>query len=56
MCNDFKEDKDNLNLSSLNKANYKINEYVKHIKDYDQLNVNDLTNNLNMQKITYLVM
>lgn len=56
VCNDFKEDKDNLNLSSLNKANYKINEYVKHIKDYDQLNVNDLTNNLNMQKITYLVM
>lgn len=56
VCNDFKEDKDNLNLSSLNKANYKINEYVKHIRDYDHLNVNDLTNNLSLQKITYLVM
>ena len=56
VCNDFKEDKDNLNLSSLNKANYKINEYVKHIRDYDHLNVSDLTNNLSLQKITYLVM
>lgn len=56
VCNDFVEDKDNLNLSSLNKMNYKINEYIKHIKDYDQLNVSDLTNDLNMQKITYLVM
>lgn len=55
VCNNFKECEENYLLSKMHNAHFKINEYVKHITEYDQLNVNKLSNDIDIQKITYLI-
>lgn len=55
VCNDFKENKDNYNLSRFNKARFKINEYIQHLNAYDQMKINDLAEDISIQRLTYLI-
>lgn len=56
ICNDFDAERQNYMLSNNRTNNFNINEYVKHLKNYDQLKANDLANESDIQKITFLIL
>lgn len=55
VCNDFREDKYNALTGKDFKANFTVNEYVKHIADIDELKISDISNSSEIQKLAYLI-
>ena len=55
ICNNFQEDKANSISSTEIAHNLMINEYVKHIDDYDSLSVSDIAKQPDIQKVSYLI-
>lgn len=55
ICNDFDKDKTNVLISPDAVNKYTIADYVGHLFNYDQLKANDLANNSDFQKITFLI-
>lgn len=51
VCNDFRETESNALASS----NYVINEYIKHFDNFDSMNINDIGQQQDIQKVSYLI-
>ncbi len=55
VCNDFQNDNFNALVSVDTKPNFTVNEYIKHIPNIDELKISDISNNVEMQKLSFLV-
>lgn len=55
VCNDFDEKEYNALVSVSDRKSFIVNEYIHHIKDYDTLTVDDMQDNRDIQKLSYLV-
>lgn len=55
VCNDFDENKYNALSADDFKANFTVNEYVKHIENIDKLKIGEISNSSEMQKLAYLI-
>ena len=55
VCNDFQGDNFNALVLGDTKPNFTVNEYVKHIPKINELNISDISNNAEMQKLSFLV-
>lgn len=55
VCNDFDEDNTNVLISPDIVNKFTVDDYVDHLSHYDQLKVNDLANDNDIQKITFLI-
>ena len=55
LCNDFEQEFDNFLIDNKLVPNVSINEYIHHISNQDVFSINKLSNNLDLQKLTYLL-
>lgn len=55
VCNDFQECKYNSLSADDFKANFTVNEYVKHIENIDDLKISEISSSTDVQKLAYLI-
>lgn len=56
VCNDYIEGEDNFFLAPDEKIPFLINEYIHHINGYENLPLEELKNNKEIQKISYVIL
>lgn len=56
VCNNFEEHSYNALISPQENHKFIVNEYVHHIDEYEKLSLDDLKNNRDIQKLSYLLM
>lgn len=55
VCNDFDENSGNALVSSQENPMFMVNEYIRHIERCEELSLDELKNNRDIQKISYLI-
>lgn len=55
ICNDFRQDEENAYTRQDLNLNYWINEYVEHIKGYDQMTISDFADQTGIKRAVYLL-
>lgn len=56
VCNNYDNEKDNALISPNIKLRFTINEYIEHIKHFDQLSFDELSNDSGIQKVAFLIL
>ncbi len=55
VCNDFEEGRFNAIVSGKGSKNFVVSDYIRHIEDYDRISLDDLKNNRDIYKLSYLI-
>lgn len=55
VCNDFDASSTNVLISPDIVNKFSVSEYIGHISNYEQMNANDLANETDIQKVTFLI-
>lgn len=55
VCNNFNKNENNAIISPSVELKFSINDYIEHFNNYDQLNCEDLSKDIGIQKIAFLV-
>lgn len=56
ICNDFEKDEDNALIFPETRVRYTVNDYVAHFDRYEQMDNEDLAKNVDIQRVSVLVM
>lgn len=55
VCNDYDKNEENFLISSMLETHFSVNEYIEHMEKYEMMDGNELSEQMDIKKLVYLI-